>query len=131
MSTVSVATFAILIAVQWCHHCVVLTRLDPHRYRFSVHWDPSASRLAEDWQRELGAEVVVNGSYFGQDNVPLTPLRISGKAAGPATYQSTHGAFVADGERVESRGISAERIVHAFHRHAAFPHGGRAALHGA
>ena len=80
---------------------MVLARLDPHRYRFTVHWDSTGSRTAEAWQRELGATVVVNGSYFGQDHVPLTPLRTTGKPAGPVSYQSTHGAFVADGDRVD------------------------------
>ena len=80
---------------------MVLARLDPQRYRFSVHWDPSATRTAEEWQRELGATVVVNGSYFGQDHAPLTPLRLSGTPAGPTSYQSTHGAFVADEGRVD------------------------------
>jgi len=80
---------------------MVLVRLDPHRYHFSVHWDPTGTRLAEDWQRELGAAVVVNGSYFGDQFVPLTPLRTSGHPAGPTEYQSSHGAFVADGDHVE------------------------------
>jgi hypothetical protein len=80
---------------------MVLVRLDPHYYRFTVHWDPTATRTAEEWQRELGAVVVVNGSYFGQDHVPLTPLRCAGQPAGPASYQSTHGAFVTDGTRVD------------------------------
>ncbi len=80
---------------------MVLTRLDPHRFQFSVHWDPTAKKLAEDWQRELSAAVVVNGSYFGHDFVPLTPLRVSGQPAGPTQYQSDHGAFVAKGDHVE------------------------------
>ena len=80
---------------------VVFVRLDPHRYRFSVHWDPGGSRTAEDWQRELDAAVVVNGSYFGTRNEPLTPLRLAGRPAGPAVYESDHGAFVTDGERVD------------------------------
>jgi len=80
---------------------MMLVRLDPHLYRFSVHWDPTGTRLAEDWQRELGAAVVVNGSYFGDHFVPLTPLRTSGSPAGPTDYQSSHGAFVADGDHVE------------------------------
>lgn len=81
---------------------MVLVRVDPHRFRFSVHWDTTASRTAEDWQRELGAAVVVNGSYFGGNNhVPLTPLRLSGTAAGPSAYQSAHGAFVVNGDHVD------------------------------
>ncbi len=81
---------------------MVLVRLDPQLYRFSVHWDTTATRKAEDWQRELGAAVVVNGAYFGgPDHAPLTPLRLSGKAAGPTNYQSTHGAFVVNGPHVD------------------------------
>ncbi len=81
---------------------MVLVRLDPHRYHFSVHWDTTASRKAEDWQRELGAAVVVNGAYFGgPDHAPLTPLRLSGKPAGPANYLSTHGVFVVNGGQVD------------------------------
>jgi hypothetical protein len=80
---------------------MVLVRLDQRLYRFTVHWDPTATRTAEDWQRELGAAVVVNGSYFGQDHAPLTPLRLSGRSAGPQSYQSSHGAFVTDGNHVD------------------------------
>ena len=80
---------------------MVLVRLDPQLYRLSVHWDPSGTRIAEDWQHELDAAVVVNGSFFGDDFVPLTPLRTSGRPAGPDSYQSTHGVFVANGSHVE------------------------------
>jgi len=45
---------------------MVLVRLNPRHYRLSVHWDPTASRTAEAWQRELGAAVVVMGGYFSQ-----------------------------------------------------------------
>lgn len=80
---------------------MMLVRLDPQRYQFSVHWDPTGTRTAEEWQRELGAAVVVNGSYFDHNFVPLTPLRTSGRHAGPTTYDSTHGAFVAHGYHVD------------------------------
>jgi len=80
---------------------MVLTRLDPKYFHFSVHWDPTGSKIAEDWQKELNAAVVVNGSYFAHGFGPLTPLRLSGKPAGPTPYQSGHGAFVANGDHVE------------------------------
>ncbi len=79
---------------------MALVRLDPLFYQFSVHYDPTGTRTAEDWQREFGAAVVVNGSYFDHDFVPLTPLRTSGHPAGPTAYDSTHGAFVANGHDV-------------------------------
>ena len=73
---------------------ISLCRLDPRLHRFSVHWDGSP-RAVEDWQRALGAELVINGSYFLPDGTPQTPLRRAGRAAGPPRYTSIHGAFVA------------------------------------
>jgi len=78
---------------RWIDH-IALCRLDPRLYRFTVHWDGTA-RLVEDWQRELGATLVINGSYFLPDGSPQTPLRMDGRAAGPARYTSIHGGFVA------------------------------------
>ncbi len=76
---------------------MMLVRIDPKHYRFCVHWDGTASRTAETWQRELHAAVVVSGSYFGgADHAPLTPLRCTGIVAGPQAYSSSHGAFVAN-----------------------------------
>src|SRR5262247_1432566 len=62
---------------RWVDH-VSLCRIDPRRYRFSVHWDGTRSRTVEDWQRALGAAVVINGSYFLPDGGPQTPLRMDG-----------------------------------------------------
>ena len=92
---------------------LVLTRLDPLRYHLSVHWDPTASRTAEDWQRELGAAVVVSGSYFGDSFAPLTPIRISGRPAGPSTYESTHGAFVVKGENAAVIDLQKRDVIQA------------------
>jgi hypothetical protein len=75
---------------------VALTRLDPHAFELSVHWDPTGSKTAEDWQKELGAAVVINGSYFLPDGSPQTPLRAGGHSLGPSHYASTHGALVVD-----------------------------------
>jgi hypothetical protein len=81
---------------------MMLVRLDPKLYRLTVHWDSTATRRAEDWQRELGATVVVSGTYFGgEDHAPLTPLRLSGQSAGPFNYESSHGALVADHSHVD------------------------------
>ncbi len=96
---------------------MALVRLDPHHYHFSVHWDQTATRTAEDWQRELGAAVVVSGTYFGQDHAPLTPLRLSGKPVGPAAYQSIHGAFVADGDRVDILDLKNQDVFQAINKY--------------
>jgi hypothetical protein len=79
---------------RWVDH-IALCRLDPRLYRFSVHWDATRSRTVEDWQRALGATLVINGSYFLPGGAPQTPLRMDGRVAGPARYASIHGAFVA------------------------------------
>ena len=79
---------------RWVDH-LALCRLDPKLYRFTVHWDGTRSRRVEDWQRALGAAVVINGSYFLPDGAPQTPLRSDGRALGPARYTSIHGVFVA------------------------------------
>jgi hypothetical protein len=75
---------------------VALVRLDPAHYALSVHWDGSNPRTAEVWQRDLGAAVVVNGSYFEPDFEPATPIRVDGEAFGPPRYRSSHGALVID-----------------------------------
>jgi hypothetical protein len=80
---------------------MMLVRLDPQLFQLSVHWDPTGTRTAEDWQREFGAAVVVSGSYFDQHFVPLTPLRTANRPVGPTTYTSTHGAFVANDHAVD------------------------------
>ena len=80
---------------------LVLVRMDPARYQLSVNWDPAGSRKAENWQQDMQAAVVVNGSYFGQDFAPLTPLRMQGKNAGPSPYDSSHGALVINGSAVD------------------------------
>ncbi len=79
---------------RWIDH-IALCRLDPRRYRFTVHWDATRSRTVEEWQQALGASLVINGSYFLPDGSPQTPLRLDGRAAGPARYTSLHGGFVA------------------------------------
>ncbi|MFN0245542.1 MAG: phosphodiester glycosidase family protein [Kofleriaceae bacterium] len=80
---------------------IALVRIDLARYRFSVHWDASGSRPIDVWQRELGAAVVINGSYFEPDHSPSTPLRIAGAPVGPTDYTSTHGALVIDDGAVD------------------------------
>lgn len=84
---------------------MMLTRLDTKAYRFSVHYDPTGTRTATDWQRELDAAVVVNGSYFDADFQPLTPIKASNVMAGPKEYRSSHGAFVTDGHTVEIKDL--------------------------
>lgn len=96
---------------------IALVRLDPARYQLSVHWDATASRPVEAWQRELDAHVVINGSYYEPDHGPSTPLRIAGQTIGPSPYTSSHGALVIDDDAIgivdlRGRDVAAELARH-------------------
>lgn len=73
---------------------ILLARIEPAHYRVEVQNEPSGRLVLEDWMARLGALLVVNGSYYGRDGRPATPAVIGGKIVGPASYQSSHGAFV-------------------------------------
>ncbi|HSC75995.1 MAG TPA: phosphodiester glycosidase family protein [Pseudomonadales bacterium] len=96
---------------------MVLVRMDPHIYQFNVHWDPTGSRTAEQWQKDLGVNVVVNGSYFDGNFYPLTPLRRLGKNYGPTHYQSSHGAFVVNGSNVDIIDLNGKDVSQAINRY--------------
>lgn len=71
-----------------------LVRLDPRRLRFEVFHEAVEPRTVEAWRERLGAAVVVNGSFYGMDLQPQTPVRSGGRRLGPAGYRSRHGVFV-------------------------------------
>jgi hypothetical protein len=100
----------------WLHRepvdSIALVRLDPARFAMSVHWDGDATRTAEDWQRELGAVVVINGSYFEPDGTPSTPLRINNQLLGPRDYISAHGALVI-GDRIDVLDLRGREVASA------------------
>lgn len=78
---------------------MVLVRADPERFRVSVHFSPEARSIGE-WQKQLGAPVVINSSFYQNDPIaPSTPILSGGKALGPANYRSSHGAFLAEPEK--------------------------------
>jgi hypothetical protein len=74
---------------------ILLARIDPSRFRFEVRNSPAGDKDLDDWMRSLGAALVVNGSYFSKHGTPDTPFLSAGVLSGPATYDATHGAFVA------------------------------------
>ncbi|WP_433251643.1 phosphodiester glycosidase family protein [Actinomadura nitritigenes] len=86
---------------------LLLSRIDPTRYRFRVLNRPAGDRDVGDWMAATGASLVVNGSYYGRHGTPDTPVISDGHRLGPASYQATHGAFVADG----SGGPGSARLV--------------------
>ncbi|GAA2429449.1 hypothetical protein GCM10010191_48570 [Actinomadura vinacea] len=76
---------------------LLLSRIDPARYRFRVLSRPAGDRDVGEWMAATGAAMVVNGSYYAKDGPPDTPVVSDGRRLGPASYQATHGAFVVGG----------------------------------
>jgi hypothetical protein len=62
---------------------LLLARIDPARFRFVVRNAPTGNKEIGDWQRDLGAALVVNGSYYDRDGNPDTPIVSAGTPAGP------------------------------------------------
>lgn len=73
---------------------IELARIDPARWRFAVRNDPSGGRNLDRWMADTHAVLVINGSYYGRDGGPDTPVVIDGAWRGPADYDARQGAFV-------------------------------------
>src|SRR5262249_47351268 len=87
---------------------ILLTRVDPKLYRFVVRNDPAGSKTLDRWMRELGAVLVINGSYFAHDGTPATPVVIDGSPKGPRRYSARQGAFIDTAHGAELRDLSRE-----------------------
>jgi hypothetical protein len=85
---------------------ILIARIDPARFKFVVRNAPAGNKRLDDWMKEPGATLVVNGSYFTHDGTPETPIVSDGKPLGPATYNSTHGALVSSGGSVTLRDLA-------------------------
>lgn len=86
---------------------VLLTRFDPARFRLEARNLPSGSRRLQEWMAEPGVLAAVNGSYYGSDGTPDTPLVSNGRLLGPPTYAARHGAFMGTGGKAEVRDLAA------------------------
>ncbi len=75
---------------------IFLARVDPAKFRFVLQNDP-AGRTLKTWLNDLGAAMVINGGYFDQAGMPVTPSVGNGARLGPPSYDARHGAFVASG----------------------------------
>jgi hypothetical protein len=73
---------------------ILLARIDPAKFRFVLQSTPPG-RTLKSWMGELGALMVINGSFFAKDRTPDTPIVSNGVQLGPKTYDARHGAFVA------------------------------------
>ena len=79
---------------------IELIRIDPNKYKFSVHNDPSL-RTIEKWREDLGALAVINTSFYHRDpyGFPLTPIISNGATKGPKSWKTLDkrcGAFLAE-----------------------------------
>lgn len=74
---------------------IMLARIDSTRFRFAAYDKPGGYPILDHWMQELGAVLVVNGSYFAPGHRPATPLLSNGKLLGPKEYDAKGGAFVA------------------------------------
>jgi len=93
---------------------ILLSRIDPARYRFVVRNAPAGSTGLQDWMSKLGAAVVINGSYFGKRGTPDTPFLSDGRLLGPIEYKATHGAFAASDTATAIHDLKAENWTAAF-----------------
>jgi len=84
---------------------ILLARIDPTRYRFAVYNDSTGSRSLDQWMAALNAVLVINGSYYGRDGRPVTPVLSAGALLGPKAYDARAGAFVAADGFAEIRNL--------------------------
>jgi hypothetical protein len=73
---------------------IMLARIESARFRFQVRNAPAGNREPADWMEELGAVLVINGSYFSRYGTPDTPIMSAGVVSGPPNYDAKHGAFI-------------------------------------
>jgi Phosphodiester glycosidase len=72
---------------------ILLARVDPAHFKFQA-WNRPSGRDSLEWMQQLGAVLVINGSYYTRYGAPATPLLSAGVLSGPADYDARHGAFV-------------------------------------
>lgn len=93
---------------------ILLARIDPKHYRFAIRNEPSGDHDLDQWMADLGAALVVNGSYYGRYGEPATPVLSDGHALGPQKYDGRGGAFVASTDFVGIRNLTHENWRVAF-----------------
>jgi exopolysaccharide biosynthesis protein len=84
----------VLAAGQVVDH-ILLAHIDPARFRFAVRSAPVGDKNLDQWMAQLGAALVVNGSYYARDGKPDTPFLSDGVLLGPKEYGAKAGAFIA------------------------------------
>lgn len=74
---------------------ILLARIDPVHFRFVVRNASLGDKDLGQWMTQLGAALVVNGSYFSRYGEPDTPFLSEGVLLGPKKYDAKAGAFAA------------------------------------
>jgi hypothetical protein len=87
---------------------VMLARIDPARFRFEVHNASAGDKDLDQWMAQLGAALVINGSYYSRYGTPVTPLLSARTLLGPENYPAKAGAFVASAAFVGIRDLAQE-----------------------
>jgi len=85
---------------------VLLARIDPGKFRFVVRNASDGDKDLDQWMSQLGAALVVNGSYYALNGKPDTPLLSDGVPLGPQSYDAKAGAFVASPSAASIRDLS-------------------------
>jgi hypothetical protein len=93
---------------------IVLARIDPARFRFEVRNASAGDKDLDKWMAQLGAALVINGSYYMRYGTPVTPLLSAGTPLGPRDYDARAGAFVASAAFVGIRDLAHEEWQTAF-----------------
>jgi hypothetical protein len=93
---------------------LMLARIDPSRFRFVVRNGSNGDKDLDRWMKELGAALVVNGSYFSRYGGPDTPFVTDGVPLGPKDYDAKSGAFVASSAFTGIRNLAHENWQTAF-----------------
>jgi Phosphodiester glycosidase len=87
---------------------ILLARIDSTRFRLVVRNAPRGDKHLDDWMADLGATLVVNGSFYASDGTPATPVVSNGTALGPTSYDSKHGAFVSVAGKASIRDLRSD-----------------------
>jgi hypothetical protein len=93
---------------------IMLARIDPARFRFELRNAPAGDKGLDEWMGELGAALVINGSYFSRHATPVTPFLSNGRLSGPRAYDARAGAFVAAGDSAHLRDLAGQSWEAAF-----------------
>lgn len=86
---------------------ILLSRIDPARFRFVTHNAAAGDTGIDEWEKVLpNAVLIVNGGYFDKHGRPDTPFISEGIAMGPQQYDARAGAFTAGKDTADIRDLT-------------------------